>query len=353
MTDFPAPQTHLVLPQVGAILHLDTELPQTNLFEGNKHWKLDGSCALIAEDRALAIRHTLSKTSGSHALFFPYAGFFELGPIQEIDFESRWTDGDYVRVVRIQPSLKTAAALPYAYADWGAVDDVLVSGYGRWRGWPGWEEDGIQRTMGVRLRGSEWEHHRDNLDIGWWSSDHGGLMAGSNNSGGPVLANLNGTLTLFGLNRESVDDDLQSASRIGWERRKWLEEEHGLPAGGVHAAEHPPLGSEESGRLKPELLTIGMHPETVETVTFEVPEGASKVQATLSATPGIRLKMALGRGAAIDLHALAPDDGPSGRFLYRDLPLDGADEITIAVAPVATAPATVAQVQAQLCVMFT
>lgn len=349
MPNFPIPQEANVLPQVGAVLHLDTERNYPgDSWRGNKHWKLDGSCALLDHDRALTIRHTLGKP-GRHALFFPYTGFSKPLDAEDIDFEPRYTYGDFIRVVRLEDPLKTTAPFPYAYRSRSRITEARVSGFGRWRGWKSlgqhWGEDGIQRTMRVGLRGtSNHDDHRSKLDIGWWSGDNQGLIAGSNNSGGPVLFEDGNDTIFLGLTREHAKDGLQSASRIGTDRCKWLTK-LGIPEMKHHAAH-------DSRMLPAELLLIDRTANPGKLFSFPVPSGSSKVQATLSATPGIRLQMAIEPGTTVDLEDLSKSDESSGRFLFRDLELDGAAQVTLGIAPVAHAPATAAEVQAQLCVMF-
>jgi hypothetical protein len=57
------------------------------------------------------------------------------------------------------------------------------------------------------------------------------------------------------------------------------------------------------------------------------------------------------------LARLAEDNTASGRFLVRpieeaDLPVEGGDLLTVAVAPVASAPVKASEVEAQVCVRF-
>jgi hypothetical protein len=343
MTTYPKPNpaTH-VIPQVGAILHLDTTLSHPGAELGNKHWMLDGSCVLVAPDRILTVRHTLGKTALSGA-FFPYEGIV---PIEDERMED-YTYGDTVCLCRLKWAVRYSPPMHYDYTSRTKLHSAVVAGFGMWNR-AGWEQDGIQRSSEVELHmpGKE-DHERygDNLDICWWSPWNDGLRAERNNSGGPLLLREIDGHTLLGLNRETKQDQ-QAASRITRERLVWLDGE--LDGVSCRPIDRPV--QREAGKA------LSLRHDGWACESFEVPLGATKVHATLSATPGLRLQMGFAEPGEEEWlrDRVKQNDENSGRFLYRCEPLPaGISKLIVGVAPVAAAPARAESADAQLCCMFT
>ena len=346
MTTTEYPKQHSgMIEQAGAILHLDTALDYGDPLDGNKHWVLDGSCVLVAPDRILTLRHGLDKSRPA-AAFFPYCGIVWIKDwIEDYDY------GDTLCLCELEKSVTHVAPLRYEYVSRKDLQSVLLVGYGRWTGteeWkPDWQEDGIQRSVEVKLHlpGSRKSViHGDNLDINWWSGWNGGLGAGMNNSGGPMLRIDDGSHSILGLTREERRGQ-QTSSRITKDREEWLKSHLGPPR-----TDHRGSSGPELRHMNVEVTGSGVYQ------AFEVPDGAGSVRATLSATPGLRLQMKIyletdGLPFPGDL---GKSDGQSGRFLTRERnDLGDATWIWVGVVPVERAPIRVKKVQAQLCCMFT
>lgn len=339
----PSPPTY-VLPQVGAILHLDTELSYPAVERGNKHWMLDGSCVLLAPDRILTVRHTLGK-SGKAAAFFPYEGILPIGSEQDERVED-YDYGDSVCLCRLEEAVRFSAALRYDYVSRKKLRSGVVAGYGTWDR-VGWEADGLQRSAEVQLHmpgDDDRERFGGNLDVCWWSPWNDGLKAERNNSGGPVLLRQIDGLTLVGLSRETKRNQ-QVASRIADTRRTWLDDE-------LEGVSWRPL---EWPMHREPARPLSVRYDHGVTESFPVPEGAKEVRLTLSATPGLRLQMGIAEPGEERraLERLRHDDESSGRFLYRREKVPaGASSLAVAVVAVAEAPARVESVDAQLCCLF-
>ncbi len=351
------------IPQVGAILNLDTLLTSFDrddtLYFGSKHWKLDGSCVLVGHNRVLTIRHILQKHSPS-AVFIPYEGIFRIPDGLE------WEDGpkgDNLVMAGLERKDGPVRHLrPLSHEKilgWRKHNaSAIVCGYGQWPKTPFRELRGLQQRYSVDLgaprasSGLAWEGY-DNLDICWSSAENGSKVLGNANSGGPMLRRQDDrqrsgldaetTYSIIGINRERKGDQ-QIGSWIGHKRHRWLRRQQ-------KAAGSVPYG---------EPLSTSYHPLSVEkdggvTVQLGAPEQASQVKATLNATEGLRLQMTLESAADSGkiFERTRDCNRASGQFLYREKALaTGTRRVAICVAPVARAPARVESVIAQLCVMF-
>jgi hypothetical protein len=358
------------LPQVGAVLNLDTELDSylrsPDLYRGSKHWKLDGSCVLVGRRQAngpdcvLTVRHLLEKHSQS-AVFLPYEGLFQIDqdglewekkekekPSSESNAEPQ-DPGDYLVLAPLVDGIGKAARLQHSLPlqpkkIYKRSCHVLACGYGDWPGTSLHGDRGLQQQHQVDIRASDatseprWDHY-DNLDLCWSSSENQGRLLGSGNSGGPMLWQVDDGYAFVGINRERKGDQ-QIGSWIGDQRETWLK----IPSGGWVA--EPPKSTH-------------YHPLVVEkgggqVLTLRRPKSATQVKATLNATDGLRLQMTLAplADAAGILERARTDNAASGRFLYRELPVEDVGDVAIAIAPVASAPPRAPRVLAQLCVLF-
>jgi hypothetical protein len=341
------------LPQVGAVLHFDSSLPDElskPITKGSKYWMLDGSCVLVSLTHALGVLHTLSKP-GTKGVFLPGEGIFTFAEVD--DEASGHRKGDYLGLIPLGAPVHHTSFLPWKRIkkDWGKY--ARVAGYGRWQSGEERKLDGIQRRARIDL--ARW--HRDNLDLEWSVRDNNDLTADRNNSGGPLLwGHGPSDFEVIGISREREILErgiVQMASWIGDDRNEWL--------GNVLGA---PTPSAESFAPRWELLWIHArrrrnNDPSGDWVRVSVPAGAKTARATLSATPGLRLQMGLTQTEDPEklLARLADCDTASGRFLVRpieedDFQLDGSDTLTIAVAPVAVAPEKATEVEAQVCVRF-
>ena len=338
-----------ILPQVGANLYLDTALDPSDIRYGSRHWLLSGSCVLVAPNQILTIGHALGR-KGTHAAFFPFEGIVLL----EGDPVPQYSYGDSVVLATLERDLETVAPLPY----WKVRKRRLrrkqawFGGFGDWKGVPGAEEDGLQRLVEVELGGLPRSYERrrvreDRLDISWWSLHNEGVEALLDNSGGPLLwprrAGSSPPFGVVGVMREHLGPQ-QICSWITKTRDSWLRELVGWrrwarPSVAPTGREARRLVVDGSGILE----------------RLHVPADATRVRATLSATAGLRLQMKIEKVPVAEgvLSDLATDSKASGRFLCREESLDpGAEEIAIAIVPVAGVPAEVDRVDAQLCCMF-
>jgi hypothetical protein len=347
------------LQQVGALLYLDSELNPPDHERGGKHWRLAGSCALLAPDKILTIGHILGERgatpdyiSGHYAVFFPYEGLFR------IDSGTDWEDqtpGDNLALARLGNSLRFCSPLPYLKirSSDKYSGKVSVCGYGSWRGLrTDSPNQGLQqrpevslgpppRAVRQALSIEGWNHY-DNIDLSWSSHDSGGLIAGAGNSGGPMLWRTDGVLSVVGISREVLSDQ-QAGSWIGWDRLRWLQNKIPAPAPGFTQ----PLA--RTWRLLKIQVDEGM------LIPLEVPPGTTRVKITLNANPGMRLQMGIvpAPAPANLLSQLAMDDQASGQFLSREIESGpGAQEITVGVCKVTRAPLRQEEVFTQLCVLF-
>lgn len=331
------------LPQVGAVLYLDSEIgPNPPDYTGGKHWKLTGSCVLVAPDRILTIGHTLAARSeilpaGRYAAFFPYVGLVPIVPIPKdgLEWEPDQVRGDNLALAKLENPVKSWLPLqPFYEKGWKKrLDDALVCcGYGYWRkgGLPLGGFEGLQQQHQVDL-GSQ--KSVDNLDLRWSSSKNEGLAAGRGNSGGPLL--WSGEHRVVGINREVVGDR-QLSSWITRDRMKWLE-----------PVSTPPDPGQISAPLKQEWELLTLTPEEGQERRFEPPKKARHVRATLNASPGLRLRMEM-------TPALSESKTSTGRFLYRESELpEGTKEVVIRVDRAPRSPYQAGkQVLGQLCVLF-
>lgn len=331
--DWPDP-----LPQVGAVLYLDSEIgPDPPDYTGGKHWKLTGSCVLVAPDRILTIGHTLAARSeilpaGRYAAFFPYIGLIPVNT--NLEWETNQTRGDNLALATLEGRVEHLPPLrPYKIlSSYKYSKQALVCGYGRWVKSPLGDHEGLQQQHLVSLGPSEeggWEHY-DNLDLSWSSREHGDMAAGRGNSGGPFL--WSESHEVVGISRE-VAGDQQIGSWIGHDRMEWLQKLV------TTDGSTPDLTKEWS------LLTLT--PDKGEVRQFSVPKEAKRVRATLNASPGLRLRM--------EMTPLVGEPKTStGRFLCRESELpEGTKEVVIRVDRAPRSPyQTGKQVLAQLCVLF-
>lgn len=345
------------LPQIGAVLSFDSEVSSPD-DRGSRYWKIAGSCVLLSPNRCLAVGHVLGGRSAPpvivrhrYAVFFPYAGFFRLSD-PPLSWEIDQTKGDNLALIALERPVEhlrplRALRIPNQERRTGSA---VVCGYGSWPGSAFDRLEGLQQQHPVRLGRPQdasvpgWRHY-DQLDVSWSSVANGGLTAGRGNSGGPFLRLDNGSRSVIGITRE-IQRDQQAGSWIGNDRTRWLS--GALNGQGSVAV---PITAPLSTTSR--LLTIGA--AEGEVVRFEVPEGATQVQATLNASQGLRLQMGIVPAAEARglLNRLKLDDEASGQFLYRDLKLpEGLKEIAVGVSPVANARADAESVFAQLCVLF-
>lgn len=336
------------LPQIGAMLCRDTELPvYLHDVNGGKHWKLAGSCVLVAPDLVLTIGHILGEREqppqlDRYRVFLPYQGLLKIAE-QPPQWEPQEARGDNLALIRLKDPVEEWAPLPprkYDPVQEKEQGDALVCGYGSWPRSPLGRLEGIQQQHLIRLGPPkdpkfQWKHY-DNLDLSWSASQNPGLIPGRGNSGGPMLKE-SPAGSVVGIIREAGKDQ-QAGSWIGRDRWRWL-------ADLVQA--HPPQREHRY-----QLLTID---GTGQSIPFQVPPGTRSVRATLNASQGMRLQMEIvsaDQSAGL-LQRLAGNNRASGRFLHRTLDdLKGAKEIAIGVCPVATAPKQAKEVLAQLCVVF-
>jgi hypothetical protein len=322
------------LPQVGAVLYLDTEVSPPD-YTGGKRWKLTGSCVLVSPDQILTIGHTLAARSeilpeGHYAAFFPYEG---LVPITGLLWEDKQISGDNLALADLGRRVVRWPQLRPFYNDTKGFKHSVsaqVCGYGVWRGSPLGGLEGLQQQHLVPLGAGSGKLRIDHLDISWSSHGMSGLVMGRGNSGGPLL--WSERPLVVGINRE-VAGDQQVASWITNDRMsKWLD------AGALHPAAHA------TPALKTAWKLLEITPEKGAAARFEVPAGAKRVHATLNASPGLRLRMDL------------PGDHNTntGRFLSREAPLpEGAEEVVITVGRAPRSPYKAGQkVLAQLCLLF-
>lgn len=338
-----------ILPQVGANLYLDSALRPADLRCGSRHWLLSGSCVLVAPNRILTIGHALGRT-GTYAAFFPYEGIVLL----ERDPIPQYSHGDSVVLATLDRDVETVAPLPY-WRVWKRRlqrKQAWVGGFGDWKGVPGAEEDGLQRLVKVEIGGLPgsyegrrvWEHP---LDISWWSLDNRDVEALLDNSGGPLLwprrRRANPPFGVVGVMREHLGPQ-QICSWVTRSRDSFLRQWVGRDRWARPAVE-------PKGREARRLVVGGAG----NLERLRVPDGATRVRATLSATGGLRLQMTIETGPVAEgvLSDLATKYEASGRFLCREESLGtGTEEIVIAIAPVAGVPAEADRVDAQLCCMF-
>lgn len=340
LADWPDP-----LPQVGAVLYLDSEIgPNPPDYTGGKHWKLTGSCVLIAPDRILTIGHTLAARSealpdGHYAAFFPYLGLVPIVPIDEnapvwLEWEPNQTKGDNLAVARLQEPVNHWLPLqPFYERGWkNRLDHALVCGYGDWRkgGLPVGDFEGLQQQHPVAL-GSQQSVAK--LDLRWSSRKNEGLAASRGNSGGPVLWSEDHRVV--GINRE-VDGDRQLSSWVTRERMAWLKPVSLLAGPG-----------QVSAPRKQEWKLLTLTPEKEATAEFPVPEEAKLVRATLNASSGLRLRMEM-------TPTVGEPKTSTGRFLCRESELpEGTQKVVIRVGRAPRSPYLDGQqVLAQLCVLF-
>jgi hypothetical protein len=353
MTPLPLERLSQPLPQVGAVLCYDSELDAPRRYDGNKHWKLTGSCVLLAPQTILTIGHTMvprdqSPERGRFAAFFPYTGLL---PIAEMHWESQ-VRGDNLALARLEepvpiwPPLRQKK-ISSAFKTEGRA---LVCGYGSWSGESAPFEglQGLQQQNDVSLGppeapGQEGWRHYDNLDLSWSAAENR-LIAGRGNSGGPFLfAQDDGSRVVAGISRENTGDQ-QAGSWITWQRTRWL-------AGAIPEPDQGGAGPRSDWR--PLRITA----EEGRAERFAVPPGTRQIRVTLNASQGMRLQIGVVPSSQADglLARLVDDKEAAGRFLCRtaDLP-EGTGEITVGVCRVASSPVQAGQeeVLAQLCVAF-
>ena len=357
----PSPQ-HVfaeVLPQVGAVLHLDTALPQSDPQFGNEYWALDGSCAVVAPDRVLTIRHTIKDLGDltRTGIFLPYEGIFKVVDVQfqsgrdrDRDFDSEKYDN--LALLTLDRKVRHAPGFGVRKIPDGTKDSgfAFIGGYGCWDAEPFGDRDGLQRRVWVRLGMPDWDQgshiHYDNLDLAWWSPWNDGRRALLNNSGGPMLwiSREARGFDVVGINRETKGSQ-QIGSWIGWDRFEWLHEVGVLPSVDRSVAPKA-VGSK--------VLQVGQKVEEARRFEIVVPEDATRILLTLNATAGLRLQM----GVEADpgdgfLDRLAGSNLHSGRFLFREHTWeDRPPRLVIGVSHVARAFPEAEAVTAQLCWMF-
>ena len=341
------------LPQIGAVLRLNTELPQKSPELGSRHWALDGSCVLVAGDRVLTISHTLkgldddpARTLERCGIFLPYEGLIRVQE-HETYYSTRMDNPTLLRLedpVRLAPPL-LARKIPGSKKS-GTF--AFVAGYGGWLAVPHGGEDGLQRRVRVDLGLPSWAGWCDTLDLCWWSEWNGGRAALVNNSGGPMmwLESDGVSFSVVGVNREQRGP-WQTGTWVGQRRFKWLRDQIGEPS-----VVDP--GTAKSRRR--EVLEIAAE-ATGRVVRLEVPAGAEHLRVTVNASAGFPLDMEIAGGPppADFLTDLAARKGVnSGRFLTRTARLSELDPggVFVGVSRVASAPVTASRVVAQLCAVF-
>lgn len=349
------------LPQVGAVLYLDTELGAGDRFSGHKHWKLVGSCTLVGRQHVLTVAHVLGgrwtpheTMRRYHAVFLPYEGLFA------IDGEPEWepqVEGDNLVLVKLAGQIDHCAPFrPWTTQSLVRYDGrASVHGYGSWPRSDRGRLQGVQQGYEVELgpplgendeQPAAWQRYHI-LDVSFSAAEND-VIIGRANSGGPFLWRLNGSSVVTGISRETQGDQ-QAGSWIGWTRRRWLKAQLlSFPTEPLSA----PLATSW------QLLRINGEADPAEggaEVRLPVPAGATGVKATLNASDGLRLQMKVVPGEkANNLRDLSHDDKNSGQFLFRTTKLPpNTEEIVIGVCRVASAPVRAEEVVAQLCVLFT
>ena len=332
------------LPQVGALLDLDSalELHDEIFKKGCKHWQLNGSCILMAPDKILVISHALEKQSRM-AAFFPYAGLFELTK----ESDEKGEIGDPLVVVKLARSVECVKPLTWRRKKKPRKGHKqIVCGFGTWPNQLFSFGDSNQTIDGNELEGLQVRqeivltNRPDTLDLGWKTSENKGLIAGFGNSGGAVLKH--GRVS--GVNRE-LKKDLNVSSWISDTRKEFLADTCGVEEWKI----------ERKVKCVDKLIPID---QAGAAWSIDVPEGARKVQATLSSGRGMRLQMCISKGsdlnAAEELETTRAKAKFAGRFLYREESLEeGTKEVLLTIAPYVRAWRYRDQVLAQVCVLFT
>lgn len=311
----PGTPTPTALPQVGGLLHLNSHLHHDDLLYGNRHWRLDGSCVLVAPTYALGIYHTIQK-QGPKAAFFPGIGIVLIAGQER---EERQKVGDNVVLLQLARPIHIRRLRP-AHLHKATLRCAAATGFGAWtcddRALP----DGVQRSAAISLK-PEYEPPKKagapNLDLYWQGTDNHGVRPQRNNSGGPILTP-NGD-RVVGLIRERRDD-VMAGSRITGNRNVWLEERLGEP---TQLMATPAVFTSQ-------LLSLGT--ETLAT-QLAVPPGSRRAHLTLSATSDLRLQMNCSTAPLpVDTwNTLQQTTSRSGRFLYRHHDL-GPNQSTVFVA---------------------
>lgn len=342
-------------PQVGAILHLNTNYPVADPFPGNKDWFLDGSCVLVQPDRVLTIGHVVNPCKPS-AAFFPGEGLFPL--IDEEAEYPRYASGDNLALVRLGERVEHAPPLwiRKIREEQRRRGFAFVSGFGRWSRNGAEGRDGLQRRVRVKMGMPRWwkgqYNHYDNLDLCWWSLNNVGLSAQRNNSGGPIMwSNGRGGFDVIGVNREVEGECKQVGAWIGRERRDWLRERIGARPDTdsvlqpIDRAYRPFEISADGGEILP----------------FDIPPGTAAIKATVNATAGLRLQAKLVIPAPVDdagrsdlLATTRADCDAAGSFLFRAINdiAPGSTTAALAVAPCETARPQAEKVHAQANLLF-
>lgn len=348
------------LPQVGAVLAFDSELVKPDVekhdFRGHRHWKLIGSCVLVAPSRILTLNHVFQRSSPV-AVFVPYEGLFALGDGIEQQGEHR---GDNLILCSLKPRGGNGGQLPHVaklhppkeYAPFQKESRATACGFGQWPTNVDFEGlNGLQQRHSVRLEQRRRKHWTTNkYDVFWSSEDMGNLEVGRHNSGGPLFVERKSELSVIGLIREKFED-LQIASWMDGERKEWLREE-------LKNLQSENKDGFSGKRFYQDFsLDVG---DPGALFKLELPSGTKRVQATLNASDGIRLQMKIGMAEEANgfLQGMAAGDAPSsGRFLYEELILDGQAEsvkreVLVGVVPSPAGPPKAQRVIAQLSVLL-
>ncbi len=330
------------LPQIGALLELDSSLAQPNANRGNRHWCLVGSCVLVGNDRVLTIEHVLLHASRTMAAFFPYEGFRFVDLSRAIG--RSYTRGDDLVALGLDGNLRFAA--PLGLRKIRKVEKegrwAYVGGYGAWRGMADGGLHSLQRVVQVTTTVPSGAPRCDNLDVRWYPSLNGGKQAGNFNSGGPVMwRSRTRGYEVIGINRE-IADEAAIGSWIGWDRYRWLT---GL------------LGTPSSVMAPIARVCLDLEIERAgECVTIDLPPEATAARLTLNASGGGVLQMSVAAGPGVNrpsLYAKAASTADcAGRFLARSIEGIEAGPLTVAVAHLDGLPFPREPIRAQLCVLF-
>lgn len=328
------------VPQVGALLVLNSRLPRPGSGLGDRDWILGGSCVLVSPDQVLTVEHVIPQENRKSAVFLPGVGIVELDVARASG--GRWTPGDDLVVIPMRTSV-TLPPLPIRKiprvrkSGW-----AYVGGYGLWEGLVDGGEPPLQQVVRVSTARYPGAPPCDNLDIEWYPQLNQGIRALHYNSGGPMMwGDGRGQYWVVGINREAPPER-QVASWIGWQRYHWLRSI--LKAPGSAASAGRPVDVD---------VTV---PPSGEVIQVPVPEAAKRAVVTLNATGDLPLQIELedpysGKGAALLAKAAATPDH-AGSFLARSKDLGGKGTLAVAVAPLAGLPFPPQGVKAQLRVAF-
>ena len=356
-------------PQVGALLHYNSFLPEQDPFRyiGSRHWDLEGGAILVGPDRVLTVRHILEKSSRSErAVFLPGHGIFKVKPEPVVlEREDRLAgDHDWLALLRLVRPILGLPPLPFQYVSRRSkgMKSIDLYAWGGWRlaeGSDGTLGGGVQRSITLQPD-DPGTHGYSPLDLLWTCPLGKVVQALRDNSGGAVLGRNGGDKQVVVGVIRSADGAKHAASRIGFNRERWLYRQLGRKES-VPTAEAAQTDAAETA--KP--LHLDFQQDVINTTdrrwfNLRLPahRGSRRAQVTVSATPGLLLQAELSLQPWDDgsLVALSRRHRAVGRFLYRDLDLpDGLGEspaVYLGVAALEEGPELRERVEVQICATF-